>query len=47
MAIPNNISRKHIFQAMIKTNREGIPPNRNTTEWALEYEDETFPQPAQ
>lgn len=28
MSIPNNIKKEHIFQAMLKINRDGIPPKR-------------------
>jgi len=43
MPIPNNIEREHIFQAMLKIKREGIPPGRGSREWALQYEGEIFP----
>lgn len=43
MPIPQNITREHIFQAMLKTKREGIPPHRGAREWALRYENENYP----
>ena len=43
MPIPDNIEREHIFQAIIKTNREGIPPRRGPREWAVNYEGEVHP----
>ena len=43
MPIPNNIKREHIFQAMLKINRDGIPPKRGIREWALLYENDTYP----
>jgi hypothetical protein len=43
MPIPNNILREHVFQAMLKIKREGIPNRRNPRQWALLYENEIYP----
>jgi len=43
MAIPTNIKREHIFQAMLKINREGVPPRREPREWAVQYEEKLYP----
>ena len=43
MPIPENISQKHILQAISKINTEGIPPKRKLKKWALEYEGENYP----
>lgn len=43
MPIPENIEREHIFQAMLKIEREGIPPRRDAREWALQYEEMIYP----
>ena len=43
MPIPDNIKREHIFEAMLKIKREGIPTRRGPRQWALSYENETFP----
>ena len=43
MPIPQNIEREHIFQAMLKIKREGIPPKRGPREWAVEYEGDIYP----
>ena len=43
MPIPNNIEREHIFQAMIKINRDGVPPRRGEREWGVAYEGEIYP----
>ena len=43
MPIPNNIKREHIFQAMLKIEREGIPPRRGAREWAINYEGTIYP----
>lgn len=43
MAIPQNIEREHIFQAMLKIEREGIPPRRGPREWATQYEGNIYP----
>ena len=43
MPIPHNIKREHIFQAILKIKKDGIPPRRGIREWGLEYEDETYP----
>lgn len=43
MPIPQNIQREHVFQAMLKIKRDGIPPKRGPREWAIEYEGEIFP----
>ena len=43
MPIPNNIEREHIFQAMLKIEREGIPPRRGAREWAVNYEEVIYP----
>lgn len=43
MPIPDNIEREHIFQAMLKIVREGIPPRRRAREWAVDYEGIIYP----
>jgi hypothetical protein len=43
MPIPNNINRENIFQAMLKINREGIPPGRQPRQWAVQYEGKIYP----
>ncbi|QEC79709.1 hypothetical protein [Mucilaginibacter ginsenosidivorax] len=43
MPIPDNITREHIFQAMLKIKREGVPAKRGAREWALQYEGEDYP----
>jgi hypothetical protein len=43
MPIPTNINREHIFQAMLKIHREGVPQGRQPRKWAVLYEDEIFP----
>ena len=43
MQIPNNILREHVFQAMLKIKREGIPNRRNSRQWGLQYENEIYP----
>ena len=43
MPIPKNIEREHIFQAILKIKREGIPPKQGPREWAVDYEGEIFP----
>ena len=43
MPIPNNIKREHIFQAMLKIQREVIPPRRGAREWAIDYEGTFYP----
>lgn len=43
MSIPENISREHIFQAMLRIKREGVPPRRKAREWAINYEEEIYP----
>lgn len=43
MAIPTNIEREHIFQAMLKIKRDSIPVHREAREWAIIYEDEVYP----
>lgn len=43
MAIPQNIFREHVFQAMLKIHKEGIPAHREAREWAVEYEGILYP----
>ncbi len=43
MSIPSNIKREHIFQAILKIKREGIPSKRHAIKWTLEYESEIYP----
>jgi hypothetical protein len=43
MPIPNNINREHIFQAILKLKKEGVPPKRGAREWALHYEGDDYP----
>ena len=43
MPIPQNIEREHIFQAMLKIAREGIPNKRKGRDWAVDYEGVMYP----
>lgn len=43
MHIPPNIQREHVFQAMLKTQWEGVPPHRGIRTYALSYENHFFP----
>jgi hypothetical protein len=43
MPIPNNIEREHIFQAMLRINREEIPAGRGPRRWAVNYEGDIYP----
>jgi hypothetical protein len=43
MPIPENIQREHIFQAMLKIQRDGVPPKRGPRQWAVEYEGVIYP----
>ena len=43
MPIPKNINREHIFQAIIKIEKEGIPNNQNLQKWALNYDGKNYP----
>ena len=43
MPIPKNINRENIFQAMLKIHREGVPPERQSHKWAVQYEGEIYP----
>lgn len=43
MPIPDNIEREHIFQAMLKIEREGIPKRRGARDWAVDYEGIIYP----
>jgi hypothetical protein len=43
MPIPNNIEREHIFQAMLRIHRDGVPPKRRAREWAVDYEGVIYP----
>jgi hypothetical protein len=43
MPIPNNITREHIFQAMLKIKREGVPVGRGPRKWAVNYEADIYP----
>lgn len=43
MAIPNNILREHLFQAMLKIRNEGVPVHRDPERWVLEYEGFQYP----
>jgi hypothetical protein len=43
MPIPDNIKREHVFEAMLKIHREGIPAGRQPRLWAVQYEGEIFP----
>lgn len=42
MAIPKNIAREHVFQAMIKIIIEG-ENNRSAIRWVVSYEGQIFP----
>ncbi len=43
MPVPTNITREHIFQAIIKLNLENHPSTNKLQTWALEYEDFLYP----
>lgn len=43
MAIPTNIEREHVFRAIIRIMKEGVPPRRDMREWALEYDGVMYP----
>ena len=43
MEIPNNINREHIFQAMLRINRNGVPAGRQPRQWAVNYEEVIYP----
>lgn len=43
MSIPKNINREHIFQAIIKIEKEGIPSHRHARDYALLYEQKQYP----
>lgn len=43
MAIANNITREHVFQAMLKIKCEEVLPDKAPREWALNYEKELYP----
>ena len=43
MPVPKNITREHVFQAIIKIDREGVPPGRGIRTNALVYEGFEYP----
>lgn len=43
MPIPENINREHIFQAIIKIEKEGVPPHRHARDYAMLYEERQYP----
>lgn len=43
MPIPSNITREHIFQAMLKIYKDGIPSNQEARKKAVSYEEKKFP----
>jgi hypothetical protein len=43
MPIPNNISREHIFQAMLRVRNLGVPVHRDPERWVLKYEEFEYP----
>ncbi|MEZ0543134.1 hypothetical protein [Fibrella arboris] len=43
MPIPANIRREHIFQAMLRIKREGVPNGREPSQWVLNYEGDDYP----
>lgn len=43
MPIPYNIEREHIFQAIIKIEKEGIPPQRQAKDYTMLYERKQYP----
>lgn len=43
MPIPENITREHVFRAMVRIHQEGIPPRRGAREWAVEYGNAIYP----
>jgi hypothetical protein len=43
MPVPTNITREHIFQAIIKLNLKNHPSTNKIQTWALEYENFLYP----
>jgi len=43
MPIPDNIKREHVFQAIIKIDREGIPTKRKAIYYNLLYAGKEYP----
>jgi len=43
MPIPDNIKREHIFRAMLRTHREGIPPRREAKDWVVLQDGSKYP----
>ena len=41
--IPNNITREHIIKAIEEINEVGVPPNRESRGFHLEYEGKYYP----
>lgn len=43
MPIPNNITREHVFRAIIRIIKEDVPDKRDFRKWALEYDGDLYP----
>jgi hypothetical protein len=43
MPIPDNIKKEHIFQAIIRCNKYGIPDNRKSKKFNVDYNGDTYP----
>lgn len=43
MAIPDNIRREHIFQAIIRIINEGVPIHRDAEKYVMIYEEKPYP----
>lgn len=43
MPIPQNIQREHLFQAIIKIHRDGVPQDREADRWIVLYEEKKYP----
>ena len=43
MPIPDNITREHVFRAMLKIEFEGVPATRGPRKWAIDYEGRIYP----
>ena len=43
MKIPEKIEREHIFQAIIKIEKEGVPAHRHAKDYAMLYEGKQYP----
>ena len=43
MPIPDNIKREHIFQAMLRIQKEGIPKKREARDWIVSHDGVNYP----